>query len=239
MDKIRLVVVDDSPTDIFILMEILKRNPIFKFIQVYTNGVDLLKQLDELPPFDILLIDLHLPKMDGKEVIQKLNERNINFKIYAITYGYYYGIVSSLRGLGVQAFSRKDPEVLENLLPKVMNHETIYEDQLTNTWVLNGVVTNMFNFEKKIWMKLLNAQEIEVLDGVANYLTLEQIMDQTNYNREGVLKYYNRTLKALKFRSIHQLREWAINNEFGDPNPKPRPQESFWKEFTDWIKDPF
>lgn len=150
MPKIKLVIVDPTPTDVYVMLRKFNRNPLFTVLYAFSNGIDFLKSLNQLPEFDCLLIDLHLPRMSGKEVILELKARKVSFKIYAITYGLVSNRPNVIAGSGAHAFSRKDPELLELLLPKVASGDLIYEDRGRNLWSVNGIEMNMFDLEKHV-----------------------------------------------------------------------------------------
>lgn len=234
MKQIKIVVIDDSPTDLFILMKVFGKNPLMKIEHIFTSGVEFLKKHEDLAPFDILLLDMHLPVMNGRGVLEQIKKLDKDFMIYAMTYGLYPNIIPCLKDLGVQAFSRKDPQIVDYLIPRVMNHETIYEDQSTNAWVLNGIKTSIFQFDKAIWNSLLTMPESEIFNGAANNLSIEQIIAKSEYGPNLMRKHYQQIMTSLRFKSHIQLRHFAIINDFGDLD-KSEYEPSFWLWFYNWL----
>jgi len=70
-DKKRVLIVDDSPEDIQIVMENLKNE---YAILVATNGQKGIEIASSEGPFDVILMDVMMPEMDGYETCRKLKE---------------------------------------------------------------------------------------------------------------------------------------------------------------------
>ncbi len=216
MAVIKLVIVDDSPTDTYVMQRVFGKNPSFKVVHVFNNGVDFLKNFHQLPDFDCVLIDMHLPKMSGKEVILELQARNVPFKIYVMTYGLFPSLVQMFNRSGAHAFSRKDPQVLEMLLPKVAAGDLIYEDQANDIWNVNGVDMNNFEMETHVWMGMLTHPEKAILNGFANGLSIPQISAKSGIDIEILDKHHKKIMKKLRFKHDEQLKQFAIKHGFAD-----------------------
>ncbi len=75
---IEVLLVEDSPADARLTQEVLKGGRICNRLTVVTDGVEALSYLrregrycDALRP-DLVLLDLNLPKMDGREVLKRI-----------------------------------------------------------------------------------------------------------------------------------------------------------------------
>lgn len=215
MPKIRLVIVDPTPSDVFVMLRTFNVNPLFTVLHAFSNGIDFLNNLSQLPEFDCLLIDLHLPRMSCKEVILELKAREVSFKIYAITYGLVPSGYNAIAGSGAHAFSRKDPGLLELLLPKVAAGDLIYEDRIRDLWNINGIEMSMFDLEKHVWLSLLNESEKAILNGFANNLTLTDISEHDEIDIRTLEKYHIQILKKLKLKTDTALKNFAKENGFG------------------------
>ena len=78
MQKINVLVVEDSPGDARLISEAFKETQIKADISVVQDGVDAMSFLrregqyaDELRP-DLILLDLNLPRKDGREVLLEI-----------------------------------------------------------------------------------------------------------------------------------------------------------------------
>ncbi|ADU32228.1 hybrid sensor histidine kinase/response regulator [Evansella cellulosilytica] len=68
----KVIIADDNHSNIKVLLETLKREGYF--IIAVDNGNDVLKQLEEHPDVDLVLLDIMMPGMSGYEVCQKIRE---------------------------------------------------------------------------------------------------------------------------------------------------------------------
>jgi CheY-like chemotaxis protein len=77
---IDILLVEDSPSDVAMTVAAFREGRIANDLHVVTDGNDALAYLRKQPPFtdarrpDIVLLDLNLPKIDGREVLAELKE---------------------------------------------------------------------------------------------------------------------------------------------------------------------
>jgi len=90
---IEILLVEDNPGDVRLMMEALTFGKVFNKISVVGNGKDAMdflrrkgKYANAVRP-DIMLLDLNLPNMDGREVLQEVkSERKLkNIPIIVLT----------------------------------------------------------------------------------------------------------------------------------------------------------
>jgi len=74
--QIEILLVEDSPSDALMTQEAFDNSKLLNTIHVVDNGVDALAFLRREGPYtqkprpDLILLDLNLPRMDGREVLQ-------------------------------------------------------------------------------------------------------------------------------------------------------------------------
>jgi len=79
-DAIEILLVEDSLGDARLTMEALKENKFLNSLHHVTDGVEAMAflykqgQYSEVPRPDLILLDLNMPKMDGREVLQKIKQ---------------------------------------------------------------------------------------------------------------------------------------------------------------------
>ncbi|MDR3300051.1 MAG: diguanylate cyclase [Candidatus Accumulibacter sp.] len=75
----RILVVDDEPVNVQVLKNLLSvRN--YSVIKAY-NGIEALDLIAKEEPFDLILLDVMMPRMSGYEVCQRLRERYSLFEL--------------------------------------------------------------------------------------------------------------------------------------------------------------
>lgn len=80
MRPIEILLVEDSPSDVRLTREALSEGKILNTLSVVTDGIEALEFLRKLRQFvdsprpDLILLDLNLPRMDGREVLREIKE---------------------------------------------------------------------------------------------------------------------------------------------------------------------
>ena len=90
---VEILLVEDNPGDIRLIREAFKEGPIEKHIHVAEDGVQAMRYLNKEGEFsqsmrpDLILLDLNLPKMDGRDVLKiiKYNDRLKRIPIVVLT----------------------------------------------------------------------------------------------------------------------------------------------------------
>jgi PAS domain S-box-containing protein len=78
----KILIIEDDPTSFEFLSEVLQ--PTQCTIQHTNNGIDAIKWFKEIP-FDLVLLDIQLPEMDGYQIANTIRKYNQNIPIIAQT----------------------------------------------------------------------------------------------------------------------------------------------------------
>ena len=81
MEKQKVLIVDDTPQNIHVLMETLKDN--YKIVAA-TSGAKALQLAERVPLPDLILLDVMMPKMSGYEVCEQLKKNPLTQNIPVI-----------------------------------------------------------------------------------------------------------------------------------------------------------
>ena len=78
MKKIKVLMIDDNIALTEMVKEYFKDSSEIEIMECCYNGEEGLKKIDELEgKYDVILLDLIMPKKDGISVLEDLKERNI------------------------------------------------------------------------------------------------------------------------------------------------------------------
>ena len=77
-EAVEILLVEDSPGDVRLTQEALKDSKLYNNLNVVTDGVEAMAflrrqgQYTNAPRPDLILLDLNLPRMDGRQVLQEI-----------------------------------------------------------------------------------------------------------------------------------------------------------------------
>jgi two-component system, chemotaxis family, response regulator Rcp1 len=114
---IEILLVEDNPADVRLTLEALKDAKVANRLHVARDGVEAIRALKEpgsaTPRPDLILLDLNLPRKDGREVLKEIRQdealRHIPVVILSTSQA-EQDIVQSYR-LGANAFVTKPAEI--------------------------------------------------------------------------------------------------------------------------------
>ena len=161
MSKINVAIVDDNERMVMLLENILKEDADITVVGKGTDGLQALTLIREKEP-DVVLLDLIMPKLDGLEVLQKINqEKNLKKKPAFI-------IISAIgqENITEDAFS--------------LGASYYIMKPFDNEVVLNKVR----QIQKDKRTKLLHAKHPMVAENPAEYMTQNLETDVTNIIHE-------------------------------------------------------
>src|SRR5690606_12947629 len=107
--KIRTMILDNHPMTIHGITVMLQAYPEIQIISTYTTGTELLAALEKDQP-DVLLLDVMLPDISGKEVAEQINNKWPSVRILAITSLDAPSHVKSMMRRGCTGYLLKDTD---------------------------------------------------------------------------------------------------------------------------------
>jgi len=81
-NKGKILIIDDSATNVFLLQTLLEEQG-YTVLFTY-NGQEAIKYLDE-QKFDLLLLDIMMPGVDGYDILEKLASEQRNTPVIMVT----------------------------------------------------------------------------------------------------------------------------------------------------------
>jgi signal transduction histidine kinase/CheY-like chemotaxis protein/HPt (histidine-containing phosphotransfer) domain-containing protein len=104
---LRVLIVEDNPTNQLVTLKMLREFDVVT--QVAGDGVEALAALDRMA-FDVVLMDIHMPEMDGLEATRVIRKRGgewLNLPIVALTANAFAQDMKACRDAGMDDFVAK------------------------------------------------------------------------------------------------------------------------------------
>ena len=121
MDEIKLLIVDDNINLIKMLKEFFKKSNKVKIVAEAYNGEDGLDLIQkEYGNFDVVLLDLIMPKKDGLWVLEQCQEKNLNLNVIVESSYNAANVISEAANYGANYFVLK-PFDLEELQKRIID----------------------------------------------------------------------------------------------------------------------
>lgn len=82
VETVNILLIEDNPGDVRLTIEALKDTKLHNHLSVVNDGVEAMAFLRQQPPFvdaprpDLILLDLNLPRKDGREVLEEIKTDN-------------------------------------------------------------------------------------------------------------------------------------------------------------------
>ena len=107
---VRVMLVDDHPAIRRGLSVYLELHDDFSLVGEAMNGVDAIKMIDTIRP-DVILMDIHMPGMDGITATRLIRESYPNVKIIALTNYFEEKVIDDILAVGASDFIIKDVSI--------------------------------------------------------------------------------------------------------------------------------
>lgn len=98
----RILVVDDSSMARTQVRAMLQRQG-YEVIEA-SDGLEALVQLDEHPQAGLLILDVHMPNMNGMELLERLRSRGLSNPVIFLTAEADPEVIRRAKGLGANAW---------------------------------------------------------------------------------------------------------------------------------------
>lgn len=116
---IKILIVDDSKTDRVIIANILNDYPLL----FANDGIEAMDILEKEPSIDLMILDLNMPRMDGFEVLEAIQQNENYQKIITLILTNYDEAENEIRGLELGAIDYiRKPLNLQSLRKRIEIH---------------------------------------------------------------------------------------------------------------------
>lgn len=210
--RVRLVLVDDTATFRELLKEALQRRFQPRELRDFSNGKEALAWCVASPP-DLLIVDLYLRDMDGRDIVRELRLRQLNTKVVVLTAHPEAQLPAELVSLGVAGFVDKNSplEQIDRAVQCVLEGGMFFSATVPPPVPSLAAESNI----PRAGADALSAREREVVRLVARGLVSKEVASQLGLSTRTVEKHRARILSKLGLRDVPTLVRWCLRNGLG------------------------
>lgn len=212
-DKIKLAIIDDQVLFRKALSSIIAYQKHIDIVLEDSSGASFLKHLElgsSLP--DVLLLDLHLPDIDGMAITEKLRKHSPDYpKIIILSAHSTEKYATHLIDLGANSFLNKDCEPSEVF--------RAIEEVYSKGYYFNEIVQQTIRTQKKNQQKrvsnlmgeeLLTEREKEVVLLICRDKSSREIADELHISIKTVESHRNNAMDKIGVKSVAGLVLYAV-----------------------------
>lgn len=184
MNPIKLIIVDDFQMLIDGFSALLAGEPEVEVIGSALNGKELQQVLTQKQP-DLILLDIEMPEMDGKEAAKWMKKNHPEIKILILTVHQEIGYIKQLLKLGVDGYLLKDSgkEELMDAIETISSGKS-YHDKRVEKILIEDLASREY---PNAALFQLTPREMEIVCLISEGLTSQKIAGDLHISPQTVL----------------------------------------------------
>ena len=128
MKKTRVVMIDDNVQLVSAVEEYFKSSKSIDLVYTAYDGIEGMKIIENKDDYDVVILDLIMPKKDGLNVLDEMKEKNIEKKMIVLTSYNSPEAIRQVSEYGVQYYLLK-PFDFDDLEKRILNANSIKESK--------------------------------------------------------------------------------------------------------------
>jgi len=210
--KIKVGLADDHTLLRNALASLIENTDECKVVLQVSNGIELIKQIENENIPDILLLDMNMPDMDGYDTAIWLRDRKVNIKVLMLTM--YDSEISMIRLLqvGVKGFLKKDihPNELIFAIKSVKENDFYYSLQTSSK--LAGLFRDTNDKNSLLQKIMFDEVEVRFLKLACSEMTYKEIALEMKMNPRSIDTIRDSLFTRLDIKSRVGLAMYAIRH---------------------------
>ena len=203
-DIIKILIVDDHALIRKAVQHTIKA-AFNKYIVEVAENADVALKKFESTPYDLVITDIQMPKVNGLQLTKKLLEINRSTKIIVVSMHMDVAYIQEAMEVGAKGYiSKLDSEQeIVVAIKDVLEGKTYY-----GTKTSQQLVKDYFNSKDK----RLTSKEIEVVKHIADGLVYKEIADMMDVSVRTVESHRKNILEKLEFTTNADIIKYAIKH---------------------------
>ena len=208
MDKpLKILIADDHKMVRNGVRLMLESQKVFKtFITEASNGFEVLHFLEK-EPFDVVLLDISMPEMDGIVTLKKIKSKSIKVPVVMMTMHNEENVINKAVDLGACGYILKNSGIdeLVKAIQSVVNKERYFSNEVSQ--ILIKAINKKVKTSKN---EVLSDRELEVLVLIVRELTNKEIAEKLNLSYRTVEGHRIHIMEKLNLKSTIGLVKYAL-----------------------------
>ena len=211
---IKILIADDHPLIAEGIKNTFDNQENYQVVAVVNNGKEALNFIEQ-NLVDVVLLDINMPIMDGKECAKEIISKYKNIKIAMLSMHEESSIIKNLISIGVKGYMLKTIPSDELLLAikNIYNGKEYFNSDVTKALISDDDSSTFNQFPKKSpLLDLLTSREKEIIKYISQGLTNNQIGEKLFISHRTVDTHRTNIMRKIDVHNVASLIRFAFQN---------------------------
>lgn len=214
MESVKILIVDDHPMIRLGVRSILNNVEHLNVADEANNGREALEKLDK-ESFDLVIMDIKMPEMNGIEATEEIIKRHPNTKVLAISMFDEQRYIVKMLQAGALGYVLKNTGKNEmvNAINSVMAGESYFSQEVStimmSQFMTRGGISQTSEAKSDV---TLTKRETEIIKMISEELTNSEIADRLGISSRTVDTHRRNLLQKLDVKNTAGLVKYAMVN---------------------------
>ena len=214
MDKIKILLADDHQMFLDGLSALLSQIAYVEIVAAVNNGAQLLERLKTIKG-DLVIVDLHMPVMDGLEATKMIRERYPSLKVLGLTMDNELETIQAMLEAGASGYILKNTgkAELELAILQVMKGEHYLSQSISTQLAQSLFLKKKAVAEEISELDLLTDRETEILKMIALENSNIEIAEKLYISPKTVETHRKNLMKKIGVRNSLGIYKFALKHK--------------------------